>query len=380
MAAIALTIDVFDRTGSGKWVGALLIADLLPIVLVALLLGPLVDRWSRRGLLIASDLARCAVFCLLPFAGSPTAIVALAFLAGIATGVFRPAVYAGMPNLVDDDELPAANSLLQAVENIAWTVGPVLGGILVAARGPDLAYWLNAATFLVSAALLARIPRGKLQTGHVESRGHWRDIGDGLQLVIRSRPLLTVLVVWNVALLGLASINVGEIVLAKVSLDAGDVGYGLLLGATGLGLTLGSLLAPRLLDRLGTRGAYAGSLAVMGIGIGIAAASPNLAFALLGIFVGAVGNGAAVVSNALLVQRGAPDELRGRAFTVIMSSNYVVVGVAMVAAGALVDIYGGRWIFGAASLAFLLAAATAALLAKGVGQVEERPLEEIAAV
>jgi MFS family permease len=348
-------------------------------VLVGLLLGPLVDRWSRRGLLIASDLIRLVIFCLLPFAGSPAAVVALAFLAGVATGIFRPAVYAGMPNLVSDEELPEANSLLQAVENIAWTIGPVLGGVLVAGWGPDLAYWLNAATFLASAALLARIPAQKLQAGEVESRGHWQDIGDGIRLVLRSRPLLTVLVVWNVALLGSASINVAEIVLAKVSLDAGDAGFGLLVGATGLGLTLGSLVAPMLLDRFGTRAAYAGSLALMAVGIGLAAVAPHLAVAVVGVIVGAVGNGAAVVSNALLVQRGAPDELRGRAFTVIMSSNYVVLGVAMVAAGALVDVYGGRWIFGGASVAFLLAAVTAAVLAKGVGRAEEPRLEEVAA-
>ena len=344
-----------------------------------MLLGPLVDRWSRRGLLIASDLARFAVFCLLPFANSPAAIVALAFLSGVATGFFRPAVYAGLPNLVSDEELPAANSLLQAVENLAWTIGPILGGLLVAARGPDLAYWLNAVTFLVSAVLIGRIRRERLQAEPVESRGHWRDVGDGIRLVLRSRPLLTVLVVWNVALLGSASINVAEIVLAKVSLDSGDAGFGLLVGATGLGLTLGSLAATPALERLGTRGAYAASLALMGIGIGIAAVAPNLAVAVVGVVIGAVGNGAAVVVNALLVQRGAPDELRGRAFTVIMSSNYIVLGLAMVVAGALVDVYGGRWIFGAASIAFLLAAATAALLAKGVGAAEERRLEEVAA-
>ena len=95
---------------------------------------------------------------MLPFAGSATAIVVLAGLAGIATGFFRPAVYAGLPNLVDDDDLANANSLLQTVENLTWMVGPVIGGILIAAQGPDLAYWLNAATFLFSAALLARIP------------------------------------------------------------------------------------------------------------------------------------------------------------------------------------------------------------------------------
>ena len=95
-------------------------------------------------------------------------------------------------------------------------VGPVLGGILIAAQGPDLAYWLNAATFVLSAALLARIPALRLQTGTVESRGHWRDIGDGIQVVLRSRALLVVLVVWNVVMLGNAAINVAEVVLAKV--------------------------------------------------------------------------------------------------------------------------------------------------------------------
>ena len=288
-------------------------------------------------------------------------------------------MYAGLPNLVSDEELPAANSLLQAVENLAWTIGPILGGILVAAQGPDLAYWLNAASFLVSAVLLARIRRERLQSQPVEGRGHWRDVGDGIRLVFRSRPLLAVLVVWNVALLGSASINVAEIVLAKVSLDSGDAGFGLLVGATGLGLTLGSLIATPALERLRTRGAYAGSLALMGIGIGIAAVAPNLGVAVVGVVVGAIGNGAAVVVNALLVQRGAPDELRGRAFTVIMSSNYIVLGLAMVAAGALVDVYGGRWIFGAASIAFLIAAVTAAVLTRGVGAVEERRLDEVAA-
>jgi len=94
--------------------------------------------------------------------------------------------------------------------------------------------------------------------------------------------------------------------------------------------------------------------------------------------VGAVGNGAAVVCNALLVQRGAPDHLRGRAFTVIMSSNYVVLGLAMVGAGVLVDTVGARWVFGAASVAFLIAAATAAVLAVGarVEETQQPELEE----
>jgi len=365
LAAIALTVDVFDRTGSGTWVSALLIAEFLPAIVIGLLLGPLVDRWSRRRLLIGSDLARLAVFCVLPFAGSATAVVALAFVAGVATGFFRPAVYAGMPNLVDDDDLPAANALLQAVDNLAWMIGPIVGGVLLTVQGPELAYWLNALSFLLSAALLARIPARRLQAGKIESRGHWQDLGDGFRLVRRSRALLTVLVVWNVVLLGSAAVNVAEVVLAKVALDAGDVGFGILVGASGLGLTLGSLAAGSILERLGIRHAYTALIALMALGYGIGAVAPNLAVAVAGVLLGTFGNGAAVVCNALLVQRGAPDALRGRVFTVIMSSNYVLLGLGMAVAGPLVDAVGARWLWGGASVAFLLAALAAAVLARG---------------
>ena len=84
---------------------ALLIADFLPIIVIGFLFAPLVDRLSRKRLLIVSDLVRVAIFGVLPFAGSATAIVVLAGLSGIATGFFRPAVYAGLPNLVEDAEL-----------------------------------------------------------------------------------------------------------------------------------------------------------------------------------------------------------------------------------------------------------------------------------
>ena len=86
LSVVALTVDVFDRTRSGVWVGALLIADFLPAVAIGLALGPLVDRLSRKRLLVGGDLLRFAVFAALPFTTAPGQIVALAFVAGIATG------------------------------------------------------------------------------------------------------------------------------------------------------------------------------------------------------------------------------------------------------------------------------------------------------
>jgi MFS family permease len=326
---------------------------------IGFLFAPLVDRLSRKRLLIVSDLARVALFCLLPFAGSAAVIVALAALVGIATGVFRPAVYAGLPNLVDDDELSNATSLLQSVENLAWMVGPVVGGLLISIQGPDVAYWVNAVTFLFSAALLARIPGARMQAGTIESRGHWRDIGDGISIVLRSPALLTVLLAWNLVMFGNAAINVAEVVLAKVTLDGGDFGFGVLVGAGGLGLTIGSFAAGTFVERFGVSWLYGMGIALMSLGYGIAAVAPSIFVAVPAVVLASIGNGAAVVCNALLVQRGAPDELRGRAFTVIMSSNYALLGLGMIAAGGLTDAFGARWVWGGAAAAYLMGALVA---------------------
>jgi ENTS family enterobactin (siderophore) exporter len=366
VAAIALTVDIYDRTGSGSWVAALLVVEFLPIIVIGLTLGPLVDRLSRRGLMIVSDLVRLAVFCALPFAPGPWAIVALAAVAGVATGFFRPAVYAGLPNLVPDEDLPMANSLLQTVENLAWMIGPVIGGVLLTVSGPDLAYWLNAATFALSIALLLRIPPARLRSQQPLTKGHWSDLAEGFALVRHSRALLTVLVVWNVVLLGNAAVNVAEVFLAKVALDSGDVGFGVLVGATGLGLTIGSLLASAALDRYGLRRLYAGSIAVMGLGFAAAAVSPTVWVAAAFVVVAAAGNGGALVCNVLLVQRGAPDRLRGRAFTLIMSSNYALLGLGMAIAGPLTDAIGPRWMWGVAGAIFLAGSLIAYTMARGL--------------
>jgi MFS family permease len=346
LAVIALSVDVFDRTGSGVWVAALLIADFLPAVAIGLLLGPLVDRLSRKRLLVGADLLRLAAFVLLAFAVRPWQIVALAFLAGIATGFARPAVYAGLPNLVDAETLPRANSLLRTAEQLTVTTGTLLGGVLVAAAGPDLAYGLNAGSFAVSAALLVRIPGALLQEGKVVSHGHWRDIAEGLGAVRQSRALLTVLVTWNLVQIGIALVNVSEVVLAKVSFNAGDFGFGLMWTASGVGAAVGALFASSWLDRRSMTVVYGVAIALMAFGDLTAAVSPNVWVAVWCIVVGNLGTATAVVCNSLLVQRGAPDHLRGRAFTLIMGSNFAVLGVGMAIGGVLVNSVGARWVWG----------------------------------
>lgn len=375
LALVALVIDVSDRTDDARWVSALLIVEFLPIVVVGLFAAPLVDRLPRRGILIACDLFRAIVFCILPFAPSALAIVLLALLAGVATSLFRPAVYAGLPNLVSDRELPQANSLLQTADNFTWAIGAFVGGTLVAIAGPDFAYWVNAFSFLVSAFLLLRI-RQNLEEARIASEGHWRDLAAGFSLVVRSRALLTVLVAWSVVMLANAGVNVAEVFLAKDVFDAGDFGYGFLVAMGAVGLVLGSLAGGSLVDRFGMRPPYVLAIGLMALGLGAAAAAPNVWVAGAFVVASGLGNGVAVVCNALLVQRGAPDQLRGRAFSVIMSTGYAVLGVGMVVAGPLTNELGARaaWAI-AAALCGAGAAAGFVLLRGRQGEAALRPGE-----
>jgi MFS family permease len=180
-----------------------------------------------------------------------------------------------------------------------------------------------------------------------------------------------VLLVWNVVMVGSGAINVAEVALTKVSLDSGDLGFGVLVAAGGLGLTLGSFAIGHFVDRLGIGRVYFYGIALMGGGYAVAALAPSIYVAVPAVVVASFGNGAAVVCNAIFVQRGAPDELRGRAFTVIMSSNYALLGLGMVAAGWLTDLYGARWVWGGAAAAFLFGALLTVLLAPRVDKPEE---------
>jgi MFS family permease len=96
--------------------------------------------------------------------------------------------------------------------------------------------------------------------------------------------------------------------------------------------------------------------------------------------VSGVGNGAAIVYNTLLVQRSAPDHLRGRAFSTIISFNFAVLGAGMIAAGPLTDAVGARWVFGAAGVFSAASAVVGVVMVRGVtlSPGEERVAEPLA--
>jgi len=371
LAVIALTVDVYDRTHSAKWVSALLVADFLPAVVIGLAFGPLVDRLARRRLMVSSDLVSVAVFVGLIFADGPGQIVGLAAAAGFATGFFRPASYAGLPNLVAEADLPAANSLLRSSFNLTTVFGTLLGGVVVSASGPHVSYGVNAASFAVSALLLSRIPARSLDAEEERPSGesYLSQLRAGFSLVLHSRALLAVFVSWNLIMLSNACVNVAEIVLAKVTFHAGSFGFGLLWAGSGVGMVIGSLYAPSWLDRRSVSFVYGAGLALMAFGWLAAALSPDVWVGACAMGLGGTGNGAAIVCNSLIVQRGAPDHLRGRAFTTIMSVNFALLGAGMALAGPVTDAVGARWTFGSAAALAGMAAVVGRELTRGLGRL-----------
>jgi len=360
LAYVALAVDVFERTRSSAWVSAVLLADFVPSVAVASLAGPWLDRIPRRTLLVGSELAAGLVFAALPFAPSAAAVVGLALVAGIASAVYYPTARAAMPELVTEDELPQANSLSQTAATAGLAAGPVLAGLLVARSGVALAYELNAVSFAVSAALLARLPApSRAAEARARARRGRRTPLDGIRLFLRPGTARTVISMAFLAGLGGAVINVGEIFLAREAFHSGTVGFGLLASGSGTGLVVGSMLAARIEVATAGRTCRLGLLAIT-LGFGAAALAPSVGVAAACAFVGGVGNAVFLASATLLVQQSTDEANRGHAFAVFDAAGSIAVGIGMVAGGVLVASLGARG-------AWLTAAAVVAVAAAGPG-------------
>lgn len=377
LATAALALDVYDRTHSTTWVGALFMAEWIPSLALGFVAGPLLDRLSRKKLMVCCDLASAAIFFALVFTNAPWQIVALILPVGIATGLFTPSVYSSVPTLVDETELPVANSLLQMVENVARVAGPAIGGLLVATVGAHTAYALNAITFLVSAYWLSRIPATGLQKEAAPREcGHWRQVRAGFAALRRTSAVMTVVMVWGTCIFGFTIVNAALPALARMTLRGGDVSYGLMLTASGLGLFAGGLSAPTLIKRLTKERVYPLGILVCGCAIAALSASPDTAVAAPLLFAMGAGNGAAVVCNALLLQQSTSAEMRGRIIIAVMGIGNTVGLLGFVSAGPLANTIGVRATFVTAA-AVIVAGSVVAFLRLVERQAAAAPLESV---
>ena len=352
VSMVALVVLVVQITGSASAVGGALIARLLP-TLASPFAGVLADRLDRRLVLVASDLVRAVLVLGLIFARDLTTIYVLIFLMGLARTFFNPTVRAAFPGVVGGGDLTRANALIGGTFSVSETAGPALGGLLIATVGVEAAFVVDSATYLVSAALLSLTPLPRPQREE-EGTGFGEDLRAGFTYLAGERVPLAIVVG---AFLTVLTVNItipAEVFLAKETFDAGDAGYGLLVGLYGGGMVLGSVLMVALGDRvrllpLYFAGVFATALALAGTGL-----SPTFALALGALVVAGVANGTENVTTDTILQKRVPDALLGRVFSVRFLGFGVGEAFAYGVGGAIVDASGARF-------TYLLAGAATAL-------------------
>ena len=346
-AYIALIAAIYGHTGSAAWVSAALFAGVVGSVIGAPGAGWVGDRFDRRRVLIATDLASALVAgAMALFVDEPAALVGLFGLHAIVTSPFAPASAAAMPNLVGEERIARANSLVAATSSAGYLLGPLAGGLLLGVGVSTAALFaVDAATFVVSALVVVSLRRSFGRGGGTESHP---GVLAGVRVILREPVLRLLVAAWMVSLLGMGIVNVAAYPLS-IRLGGGTEGYGAMEALVGGGGLVGTALAARFLTTGRAPAIVTVCFAVSGIGLALAAGAPVLVVALAGMAIAGAGRGLGEVADTTLVQARTEDAVRSRVFAAEDASAHVAFSVAMLAGGVLVGVGGARLGIGAAA-------------------------------
>jgi len=321
MHLVAASWLMTSLTDSAALVALLATAAAVPSFALAMPAGALADVLDRRSMVLFAQAWQLAVAGILGAvtvtgAMTPPLLLALTFALGIGATLGLPAFSAMTSELVPREELPAAISLNSAGLTLSQTLGPALGGVLVASLGPGAVFAINAASFLGVVAAVASWRRsraaGGLPAEHVRSA-----IRTGLGYVAAAPEFRAVLVRAAAFVLCFSALPALLAVVVRTRLDGSAADYGLLQGLLGAGGVAGALLLPRLRRKVPTEYlvaaatvAYGGALAALGFATSLPLAGAVLAFAGLA--------GMAVMSSMNLAAMSVlPDWVRGRGLSVL---------------------------------------------------------------
>ena len=338
---------------------AVVLAEILPVLLLAPLAGSLVDRLPRVHVMVAADLGRVVLAGTLAlWHGHPLVAYAVAF--GLSAGqvFFSPAAQSLLPSVVRDDELVAANSGIWTAAVVAQIAVAPVAALLAVQVGFGPAFGVNAVSFALSAVLLRGLSEPERpRTVEVRSPfSHTREALGALSQV----PLLKALAAGQfLAALSAGATSALLVVLAQERLGGGE-GYGVLVAAIGAGAALGPLLLLRRIEDPRRPLFVFGPYAVRGVIdlVLVVASSVPVAAAALVVYGLSTSTGSVTFSS--LVQSRVPEHLRGRAFAgfdVVWQTGRML---SLVGGGLLADTMGIRAVYLVGGLLLLAAAAVGA--------------------
>jgi MFS family permease len=314
LTVVAVPYQVFELTGSTFLVGALGIAQLVPILLTSIVGGAIVDSVDRRRLLVGAQvvLMLTAVGLALNSAAESPSVWLIFVLSAVSAGVSAvdsPARSASMPTLVGRRLLPASLALTQTVANLARTLGPALGGLLIAQTSLTLAYSIEAIAFVLGGLMMFRV--GELKPEGGGQRFGWDSIKEGYRFLRERRILQANFVIdLNAMIFGMPQALFPVIGTEVLGGDASTVG--LLYSAPGAGALLGAMTS-----------GWVGSIRRQGRAVILAVIVWGAAIATFGLVTSvwlavgllALAGGADVISAVFrntILQLAVPDRLRGR--------------------------------------------------------------------
>lgn len=320
----------------------MLLARLVPFTIVAPIAGAFVDRWSRRAVMIASDLARVVVAMGFLLVKGPQdfwlAYICTALLAFFGA-FFEAAKNASLPNITGERDLLAGNALMFSSRFLLMSFGAALGGWTAANVGYRAAFIVNAVSFVVSAFSVWLIAEEQTRQGDlaaetaVEKPAFWRDLREGWSYIVNHAPVAAIIginILWATGggAINLISDRLGGIVFAGDKGISGDSAVAALYFAAGMGLFIGMMLARRIGWHFEVRGktpSFIGwSLLVQGLIFALIGLMPNLWLACALLFAGRILLGAEFAVQETLLMRLVPDKLRGRVSTTDRATEILI--------------------------------------------------------
>jgi MFS family permease len=343
-------------TGAAPEATAILVVlRFAPFALFAPVAGALADRWSRRAVMIWTDLARAVLALGFLFISSAqdlwVAYVCTAALT-LVSALFEGARSGAMPNVAGARGLLAANALMFSSRFLLMAVGSALGGVASELFGYQVAFFINAVSFVVSAYSVWLIPEAETRSPEGEAAragrrgsvfgGVWEDVRDGLRYVAGHRlvaALFVINILWAVGggALNLIYERLGSVTFAGQGGLEGDRGVAVVYTAVGAGLFLGMLLARRVGARAELSGRVAGvigwGIVAHGLLFALAGLMPTLWLATLMIFISRLVIGVEFAVQDTLLLRLLPDNLRGRVMTTDRAAEIGVVSLSGIVSG-----------------------------------------------
>jgi predicted MFS family arabinose efflux permease len=351
MGIVALSVLVFELTGSALATTLLFLGTgFLPAMLTPVLVAR-VERPPPRFVLPAIYAGEAAAFgglALLADHFSLVAVFAVATIDGtlaLTARALTRSVAAAM--LEPEGELRAGNAILNVAFTGGAAIGPALAGATVAAFGVQSALLLDAASFYAIAWILltaGRLPQTETEPGMLRER-----VRAGLHYIRGNPTLRRLLAAQAGAFIFFAAVLPIEVIYAKETLDAGDAGYGLLLGSWGGGMVLGSIVFAALRRAPLPLLLFFSTLAVGAGYLGMAAA-PTLATACVASALGGAGNGVQWVAVVSAVQELTASAMQARVISVLESLGAAAPGVGFLLGGLIATAIGPRATFLAAGV------------------------------